>query len=880
MRAEIGATYRLQLNANFTFDDAAKIVEYLSDLGITHVYTSPFLQAAPGSQHGYDVVDHSKINAELGGQDAYRRFCDAADAAGLGQVMDIVPNHMAVGGPENAWWWDVLENGPSSQYASYFDVDWDPPESKLRNMVLLPVLGDHYGKVLDSFELSLDRDGGSFFIRYADAYWPVAPRSLDRLLQEAAEGTGSDELESIAKAFGRLPPSTATDLASVRERHRDKEVLRSQLQQLLTDPVLSAAVDQVVAEIDEDPDLLHELLDRQNYRLAYWKTASTQLDYRRFFDIDSLAALRAEDPEVFRDTHGLITELVGTGTVNGLRVDHPDGLKDPEGYLRRLNQTCGGVWTVIEKILTPGETLPETWPVAGTTGYEFASLAEGLFVDAKAEDAFTRIYEKVTGSSSSFEEVAHAAKLEVMEGSLSSDLRRVTALFVDVCEKHRRYRDHSRDDLSNLLKHVVAAMPVYRTYVDVMNGSVTQADREVIAATLRSAQERDTSLDLDLVGFLQAVWTAQHRGHQESELIFRLQQLSGPVMAKGVEDTAFYRYNRLVSLNEVGGDPSRFGTSIEDFHGWCSHIQAKWPGTLLASSTHDSKRSEDVRNRIHCLTTFPEEWEQVSSAWFDKNWSYRDSNFPDANMEYLLYQTLVGAYPISVERVLTYMSKAAKEAKEFTSWVEPNEDYDRAMEAFVAGVLSDDSFVTEVQRLVGRVLIPARTNSLALTLLKLTCPGIPDIYQGSELWDLSLVDPDNRRPVDFETRTKAARSKNQATVDLRSDDAGTTKLSLIKAVLGLRRRHPGPFAAGDYKPLQPAGRCRENVVAFTRADQVVTVVPRLSSHIESWGDTRIDLPPGEFVHLMTRQAFTNQVSMQDLFARWPVAALVRTDLAS
>jgi (1->4)-alpha-D-glucan 1-alpha-D-glucosylmutase len=466
------STYRAQLHSRFGFDDVGAIAPYLADLGVSHLYASPYLQAAPGSTHGYDVVDHSRVNGELGGAAAHRRMCDALGAAGLGQILDIVPNHMAIGGRENAWWWDVLENGPSSLYAAYFDVDWDPPEAKLRHKVLLAVLGDHYGRVLEAGELALAREGGSFVVRYHEHVAPIAPPTMDGVLAAAAERCASAELESLATALGRLPASTLTDRDSVRERHRDKEVLADRLAALCDDDeAVAEAVDAMVAETNADPDHLDAVLERQNYRLAYWRTAGRELDYRRFFDITTLIGLRVEDPQVFEDTHQLVLGWVADGTLDGLRVDHPDGLRDPEGYLARLAEATGGAWVVVEKILEPGEELPLTWPVAGTTGYDFLNRVGGLFVDPDGHKPLLELFAGLTGQSTDWASVVLEKKHQVLRQVLAADLNALTAAFVRVCERHRRFRDYTRHELHEVLREVAAAFPVYRAYVRPADGA-------------------------------------------------------------------------------------------------------------------------------------------------------------------------------------------------------------------------------------------------------------------------------------------------------------------------------------------------------------------------------------------------------------------------
>ncbi|MGH2684254.1 MAG: malto-oligosyltrehalose synthase, partial [Actinomycetota bacterium] len=566
------STYRLQLQPVFGFDDAAAVAGYLRALGVSHAYSSPYLQAAPGSTHGYDVVDHAAVNVELGGPEGHRRYCESLREAGLGQVLDIVPNHMAITGRENTWWWDVLENGPASVYASYFDVTWDGPEEKLRNTVSMPILGDHYGRVIEAGDIRLQRDGGTFTLHYFDHVLPVAPRSLDGLLAAAAIEAESDDLAFIANAFGRLPLHTRTDTWSVRERHRDKEVLRRQLARLVEErPHIGAAIDRMVDLVNGDADATDALLERQNYRVAFWRTAGRELDYRRFFDINTLIGLRVEDEQVFRDTHGLILGWLDEGVVDGLRVDHPDGMRDPQGYFDRLADATGGAWVVAEKILESDERLPDQWPVAGTTGYDFAARVGGLFVDRTNEKAITEVYASFTGEATDYEQVVYQNKQLVLREVLAADVTRLTALFVEVCERNRRYRDYTRHELHEALREVIACFPVYRSYVRCDDGvrEVGDDDRRFIDDAIDHAKQRRDDVDPELFDFLRSLLVLDVEGEPggcESELVMRFQQLTGPAMAKGVEDTTFYTYTRFIALNEVGNDPGRFGVGAQEFH--------------------------------------------------------------------------------------------------------------------------------------------------------------------------------------------------------------------------------------------------------------------------------------------------------------------------
>ena len=880
-------TYRVQLRPGFGFDKAASIADYLAARGVSHLYASPYLQAAPGSTHGYDVVDYGWVNAELGGADAHQRMHSALKHNGLGHVLDLVPNHMATG-PENAWWWDVLQNGPSSRYAAYFDIDWHAPESRLRNKVLLPILGDHYGRVLEAGEIRLQRGGAVFQVTAPGQVTPVTPDSLDRLLQLAAWRAGSEELESIAAALGRLPPGTVTDPESVRERERDAGVFLGALARLLDDrPDIAAAVDATVAFVNADPDSLDVLLDRQNYRLAYWRTAGRDLPYRRFFDINTLVGLNMEREEVFAATHSLVLRWVAEGVADGLRIDHPDGLRDPQGYLARLRERAPGAWIVVEKILQPGEELPPAWPVAGTTGYDFLNRTNGLFVDPAAEDPLTDLYQELTGETRDFTEIAAAAKHQVMSSVLASDLNRLTELAVQICELHRRYRDYTRHELHEALREFLACLPVYRTYVDADRGLVAPGDVATVATAADAGRRRRPDLDPELFDFLSRLMTLGLRGQLETELVMRLQQISAAVTAKGVEDTAFYRYHRLVSLNEVGGAPERFGTGLEEFHRINAEVAATRPATMLTLSTHDTKRGADVRARIDLLSEVPDRWGEAVRAWMKSNDRHRSGGWPDHNIEYLLYQTLVGAWPIDEDRLLAYMEKASREAKEHTSWTDPNPGYDQALGSFVRGVLRDEGFRRDLAAFVEPLQPAGWANGLSQLALLLTCPGVPDLYQGTELWDLSLVDPDNRRFVDYD-RLRALLEATQRTPSGRlwqQAPSGLAKMALVRAGLSVRRRLPEAFAGrGDYRPIEASGPAADRVVAFSRGGRAVTVALRrvvgiMGAARDRWGladsarTTTVALPPGRWFDEIARREHEGAVELGTLLADLPVALL-------
>ena len=879
------ATYRVQLHAGFTFDDAAAIVDYLADLGISHLYCSPFLQAAPGSMHGYDVVDHHALNRELGGEEAYGRLCAALEARGMSQVVDIVPNHMAISGRENAWWWDVLENGPSSRYATYFDIDWDPPEERMRLRVLMPILGDHVGRCIDRGEIQVVRVGGSFEFHYFDHAAPISPRSLDDVLGPVARRTGSDTLASIAAALRRLPPSVATDRDSVEERHRDKEVLRANLAELFEQhPEVAQAVDEAVADLNADPDAVDALLERQNYRLAFWKVAGQELDYRRFFDITTLIALRSENLFVFADTHEKMIELVRAGKVTGLRVDHVDGLRQPTEYLRLLRSAAGpDTYLVVEKILEHDEVLPADWEVEGTTGYDFAATVSPLFVDPAGEKPMTEVYESFIGRPLDYDALVHHNKHLVMREVLAADVNRLTNLLVWVCDRHRRQRDHTRQDLSRAVRELLACLDVYRTYTRPGGFDPSPDDVAQVHSAVGRARRRRDEVDPDLFAFIAHILLMRTPGPQEDDFALRFQQLSGAVMAKGVEDTTFYQYNRLVSLNEVGGDPGRFGSSTAHFHAANARTATDWPATMLATSTHDTKRSEDVRARIDLLSEIPDEWAAAVDRWAEMNADHKSGGMPDRNAEYLLYQVLVGAHPLGAERAKKFMEKASREAKEHTSWIDPDPEYDQALAAFVDAVLADERFTADLAGFTAPLVTAGRVTSLAQQLLKLTSPGVPDIYQGTELWDLSLVDPDNRRPVDYDLRRRLldkARSASAADVLTAlgaPDDEGTAKLWLTIRALDVRRRHLDVGAS--YTPLEAAGRRADRVVAYLRGDAVGVVAPRLVLGLrDGWGDTTVDLPAGSWTDELGGATVVGgrPVALAELLAGFPVALLVRT----
>ncbi len=875
------ATYRLQLHAEFGFDQAAAIADYLHQLGISHVYSSPYLQAAPGSKHGYDVVDHHKVNDELGGAEAHERFSKRLGECRLGQVLDIVPNHMAISGRRNRYWWDVLENGPSSRYASYFDIDWQPLEEKLRNKLLVPVLGDHYGRVLARGEIKIQRRGGEFFVKYFEQELPAAPRSIPPILSAAAQRSGSEYLAFLADSLSQLPAATSTDEASMAQRHRDKDVIRVLLERLFNEvPFIAETVDSGIEETNKNPDRLDQILEQQNYRLAYWRAAEQDLGYRRFFDVNTLVGLRVEDDRVFADTHALIVRWLREGVLDGIRVDHPDGLRDPRRYFDQLRKEAADVWILGEKILEPGESLRPEWPIDGTTGYDYLNQAGGLFVNTENAEQFTDIYADFTGEPTDYAAVCRDKKHRVLRDLLGSDVNRLTTLFTEICESHRDRRDFTRHDVIRAIRELVACFPIYRTYIVPARNELTEEDERYVNAAIEASKNNRPEVDPDIFDFLRQVLLLRERGAKESEFVMQFQQFTGPAMAKGVEDTAFYCYNRLVSLNEVGGDPGCFGITPEEFHRYCRDTQESHPRTMLASSTHDTKRSEDVRARISVLSEMPSCWKGAVERWAKMNAKHKKDGLPDRNTEYLLYQTMLGAWPIDTDRLLPYMEKATREAKQQTSWLAPNKSFEDATRHFVEAVYGDDVFRRDFEAFVQPLVEPGRINSLSLTLLKFTAPGIPDTYQGTELWNLSLVDPDNRRPVDYNLRRDLLSELPKLSVGdvWRRIDEGLPKLWTIYHALRVRREQPAAFDhRGAYSPIKAEGDKSDHLLAYTRGDRISVMAPRLVFKLNrDWGDTSVQVPSGNWKNQLSGSFFKGgTLRVGDILERFPVALLVR-----
>lgn len=875
------ATYRIQLRADFGFDDLAAVLPFLERLGVSHVYCSPFLKAAPGSSHGYDITDPALVNDELGGEDGLRRLLANLPEHDLGLVLDIVPNHLAITSGENRWWQDLLENGPASSFAGHFDVDWQPPEPRLRDRLLLPVLSKGYGPALRSGDLRMERRGGDFRVLVGGQSFPIALRSLALSLQDLGSELGG-ELTAIAQGLAQLGrPRMEQGVEELKRQRLELERWRNRLGVLLSgDAAVAAAVDSLMARISADSDALDRVLEQQSYRLSHWRCADRDLGYRRFFDINTLVGVRVEEEEVFRDQHSWLLEFLSANKVDGLRVDHPDGLRDPGAYLERLRAAAPGSWVVVEKILEPGEGLDASWPVAGTTGYDFARLATGIFIDPAGEVPLTRTYQHFTGEIRDFAAISMEGRREAVRLLLGSDLNRLTARLVGIVERHPNHRNHTRHELREALAELAASMPVYRTYLRAGRGSAGSAPAALVEAVETAILSRP-DLDRGLLQFVGQVLSLAVAGDQEVELALRFQQLTAAVMGKGVEDTAFYRYHRLISLNEVGDDPGHFGISAELFHAEMGQRLKSWPNAMNGTSTHDSKRSEDVRCRINVLSEIPAVWATAVERWGRINRRHRSSpDLPDPEFEYFLYQMLVGCWPIPAKRLWPVLEKSAREAKRRTSWRAPNREYEEGLKHFVAGILGDPAFTAELGTLVAAVVPVAQVASLGVSLLKLTAPGVPDLYQGTELWDNSLVDPDNRRPVDYRLRASLLDEYSTASPQrvMADSEHGTPKLWLLARALRLRRERQAALGPdGAYSPLPTGGPGSERVLAFCRGEEVVSVVPRLP---HGWAkgsdDPTVRLPPGEWRNQFTEAVVEGgEVEVSRLLGGFPVALLAR-----
>ena len=901
------ATYRLQFNKNFTFRQAHEIVTYLHHLGISDAYASPYFQAGAESLHGYDITDHNKLNAAIGWRKDFEAWVAELHAHGMGQIADFVPNHMGINDPQNVWWQDVLENGASSLYAPYFDIDWRPLKTDLHDKVLLPILGDQYGRVLERGELRVRFDSGSFSLTYFDHVFPIAPGTyryiLELALENLAEFREEDfyaEFQSILTALEYLPRRTETDPERIKERAREKEIIKKRLERRCAEaPQVQRGIEKAVETINGhigDPrsfDRLDELLNAQSYRLAFWRVAAEEINYRRFFDVNDLAAIRVELPEVFDAAHKLLFELVASGAVTGLRIDHPDGLYRPLEYFEKLQMRCAkalrvplpkdgrAIYLIVEKILTGEEQLPQNWPVHGTTGYGFANQVAGVLVDHNAEGAITKIFKRFIGHSLHFGHLVYAKKRLVMRISLANEVNVLGTMVDRLSEQNRWFRDYTLEALARAVRETIACFPVYRTYLE-PGKPVSEEDRAVIERAVAAAKRRNPAIEESVFNFLRDLLLfrfpenldeEQRAAH--AEFVLKFQQFTGPITAKGLEDTVFYIYNRLAALNEVGGEPQLFGLSVETFHERNLRRQRDWPASLLATSTHDSKRSEDVRARMLAISEIPPLWGRSLQKWRTTNRRFKkqidDAEAPDAGEEYLLYQTLLGTWPVDLDgapvpsvgpkfiaRIQRYMAKALKEAKLNTSWIQPNENWDDAMQEFVARILEAgprNKFLPAFLPVAAEIARLGAINSLAQTAIKLTAPGVPDIYQGTEIWDDSLVDPDNRRPIDYARRREMLTQIENVPANelMQCWPDGRIKMRLTQRLLHLRRENPELFREGIYEPINFGGAFADCAIGFVRRRRdraIIVIVPRLSSRVgfppigDRWQDTHVILPAG------------------------------------
>ena len=970
------STYRLQFNAGFRFENARRLVGYLHALGISHIYSSPILKARTGSLHGYDITDHNQLNPEIGSYEELKELVDELKNYGMGQVLDIVPNHMGIGPGANPWWWDVLANGRASEFAEFFDLDWDPVKPELHNKLLLPILGDQYGAELEAGHIKLVNDEEGFHVEYFDKLLPLDPQTIPMIFESLAQEL-PQELRNLLSGLRNLPSHSARDGELVRQRRRAIPSLTVALKELMEKSHASRESASKAAALMNgrpgDPrsfDALHRLLETQVYRLANWRVSGEEINYRRFFDVNDLIGLSMENPRVFAATHQLLRHLLADDMVQGVRVDHCDGLLNPRQYMVRLQMLyaasqCAGaaarpplaengievdlqqafgqhdwmnqralLYTVVEKILEPGEELPREWPVDGTSGYDFTTLVNGLFIDRRNERSFTNFYQRFTGFSQDVETVIYNSKKLIMHASLASEVNVLAHMLDAISVTDRFARDFTRKALRDVIRETIACFPVYRTYID-ERGEMTDRDRAYINEAISRAKRRNPDKAPASFDFLRDILLLRHKDSENQSDLYRrklhftlkFQQLTGPVMAKGMEDTACYVYNRFVAVNEVGGSPRQFGIPIDEFHSGNLKRAESWPYSMLATSTHDTKRSEDVRARLDVLSEMPKTWAAHALRWRRTNRSRKrmlpdGRQVPDPNEEYLLYQTLVGSWPFDfssehpqeqyVERIQQYMAKAVHEAKVNLSWISDDPAYVEALRQFIDKILAPgtptrpNAFLEQMQAFMPALMFFGAINSLAQRVLMLTSPGNPDLYQGTELWDLSLVDPDNRRSVDYGLRerylTELDRKAESGNLPALCEDLltnyqdGRVKLWTTMQALRIRRDRRDLFHPGRYRPLHAVGTKQQHVVAYAREhnNQVaIIVVPRLSYTLAAgamraplgdlWENTDVPVPPrsAEFLE----NVFTGEkirvnaqrtLSCREVFAHFPVALLVST----
>jgi len=940
------ATYRLQFNTRFRFRDAIAILDYLRELGISHVYASPVFTSRHGSGHGYDVTDPTKIDPDLGGDEGFAELQTAIEERNMRLLLDIVPNHMAASS-ENRWWMDVLEYGPDSSFASYFDINWRTPSRVLENKLLLPFLGKPFGEVLDSGEMRIDYDDGRFLLRCQGQTFPIAPASLSAILgyherdiYEAVEpgSAAEQEFRGIIAAAEVIARDRGVSAQAATERRTEAEHLRERLRQLAgSAPEIRGflqATMEAIHGVGGAPQTFCELeriLAGQHYRLAFWQTASDSINYRRFFSIADLVGVRVEDPAVFDATHEAIIRAGARRNISGFRIDHIDGLRDPRGYLSRLRERLSSpesngdaAYLVVEKILGRGEAMPDDWPIEGTTGYDYLNYANRLLVDSDHIGGIIDFYSRWTKTPQSFDDILYEKKKLVMRTLLGVEMRTLGGELAELASDDRYARELRRAELTEALIETTACLPVYRTYVQSLEEP--EATQELLEGAIRCARERRPSLPQDCFDFVSDVLLLKSPPHVRAEqresrfsFVRRWQQFTGSIMAKGFEDTALYVYFPLASLNEVGGDPRAFDASVPSFHDYILERQTRWPYSMNATTTHDTKRSEDARARIAVLSEIPDEWERAVQEWSRMNGGFIKQSgaapAPDRNEEYLFYQTLIATWPLDeqewpslIQRLQDYILKAVREAKVHTRWSQPNESHEAALRGFIADVLDRNSnagFHSSFAEFQKRTALYGMLNGLGQVLLKIVCPGVPDFYQGSELWDLRLVDPDNRSPIDFskrqaifeELRTSPQRDcACQAQALLTNWCDARVKAHVLARALAMRRENPDLFLDGDYVPLEISGEHEERAIAFGRrqgGNYAIAVIPRCVASVRApvvgdrrsfWRNTFVTLPEGvagNSVNVLAGRdsapislAVDQRLPVGDAFGEFPLALLM------
>jgi (1->4)-alpha-D-glucan 1-alpha-D-glucosylmutase len=946
---KFGATYRIQFHAGFGFLEARSLLPYFRDLGITHLYASPLFKARRGSLHGYSVTNPMELNPELGSKAGFDHLVHKLRAHGMGLLLDIVPNHMAMSG-SNPWWMDVLESGPASLYAVFFDIDWQPPKRTLEARVLLPVLGKPFGQTLEEQELTLRLEPEGFVIYYYDHKFPVAPDQYRKILSyrldelEKEIGAGNPAflgLTGLIALAGHLPARTATSQKKRKERHRDKEILRERVWLLYQgSPEIKTFLDASIEIFNGNKgdlrsfELLDTLLAQQPYRLAHWRVAGEIINYRRFFSINELIGIRVEDPQVFQATHTQLFKLAREGKIDGIRVDHIDGLYDPQEYLLRLQEELGSkergpVTIYVEKILAPEEPLPQDWPICGTTGYDYLNMANGVLVDEEGFETLKTQYARITGITGDFSDIVYAQKKMIVETLFGGEVESLGHELSALAEQDRHAQDISYQDLVQTLVEVTACLPIYRTYI--RGFEVPSRECSYLEQTIEEAMRRNSSPGSTAYDFIRRVLLlkfhpsfSQEKKESWLRFVKRWQQYTGAITAKGLEDTSLYIYNCLTSLNEVGSDCRP--VTVAEFHRFNQERRKNWPCALNASSTHDTKRSEDVRARLSVLSELPRKWEERLRRW--SRWNQGKKTLvdrapaPDRNEEILLYQTLVGAWPLMERevpgfrvRLKAYMIKASREAKVHTRWIAAHPGYEAALVAFIEAILEEspeNRFLKDFQKFQRQVAYWGALNSLSQSVLKVASPGVPDFYQGTELWDFSLVDPDNRRPVDFQKRLgllgelRRAESKDPATLMqtlLSRWQDGGVKLFTTWRGLNFRRSNLGLFLEGDYLPVQGVGARQEHLVAFARRrgqEWALAVAPRFFSKLgpagtpplgqPAWGEDLLLLPPeapAAWENIFTGEVLAacragqgQALPLREVFRRFPVALLAGAEKRS